>query len=609
MKSIACLLLAASAVHGLRLSAQEKVDLEAKLAAWKASQAGKQAEANGFLPPKTEHGNLEDGEIDDELVRFATTQKIVDDLNKQHSGAVFSTDNQFALMTEDEFAAFVKGSFKHETPKRQLRSDNVQLTLTQAQQEATDVDWTTNKCMSPVRDQGQCGSCWAFAAVGAAEAAHCLMTGSLVDFSEQQLVSCASSAGYGCQGGWPNKALDYISQTGLCTESGFPYASGRSKQNGSCHPACHKVPLVVGKTVVRSGEDMLQSVLDKQPVTVVVAADNDVWRNYKSGVVQYCPSAQSNHAVVAVGYGTTQDGQQHFKIKNSWGSQWGDSGYMYLKRGVGGKGTCNLAESLTFPEMIEPTTSQPWPTSTPQPTSTTRPTPTTQPPKTRHPSPKTRKPVPTPSLPVPTPSLPESTPSLPEPTSDQPEPTSNQPVPTPSLPEPTPSLPEPTSDQLEPTSNQPEPTSSLPEPTPSLPEPTSDQPEPTSNQPEPTSSLPEPASRFPRPTSNQPEPTSSLPEPASRFPRPTSNQPEPTSSLPEPASRFPRPTSRLPGPWPTRKPEPMMVSIEKSKEKPQGDCNGCNGCFDPAASRCLTADYDKEYCEYLTAEYGTKWCA
>uniref|UniRef100_A0A4W5LHS5 Peptidase C1A papain C-terminal domain-containing protein n=1 Tax=Hucho hucho TaxID=62062 RepID=A0A4W5LHS5_9TELE len=252
MKSIACLLLAASAVQGLRLSAQEKVDLEAKLAAWKASQAGKQAE--------------------------------------KHSGAVFSTDNQFALMTEDEFAAFVKGSFQHEAPKRQLRGDNVQLTLTQAQQEAAGVDWSTNKCMSPVRSQGSCGSCWSFTAVGAIETAHCLMTGSLVDFSEQQLVSCASSAGRGCEGG--------------CA-------------------------------------------LDKQPVTVVVEAGNNVWRNYKSGVVQSCPGAQSDHAVIAVGYGT-KDGQQHFKIKNSWGTGWGEQGYMYLKRGVSGKGMCNVAEMPAY---------------------------------------------------------------------------------------------------------------------------------------------------------------------------------------------------------------------------------------------------------------------
>ncbi|KDO33340.1 hypothetical protein SPRG_02147 [Saprolegnia parasitica CBS 223.65] len=342
MKSIPCLLLAASAAHGFSLADPEKADVAVKLAAWKASQAGKNAAANGFLPPKPAHGTVED----DEVARFAATQKIVDELNKQHKGAIFSTDNQFALMTEAEFAAFVKGAFKHEAPARQLRSDDVQLTLTQAQEEATEIDWTTSACMSPVRDQGVCGSCWAFAAVGAVEAAHCLVTNSLVDFSEQQLVSCASSAGYGCRGGWPNLALDYIAQTGLCTEAAFPYASGSTGKNGRCKNNCSKTKVLVGKSVNIQGEGALQTALDKQPVTVVVEAGNNVWRNYKSGVVQSCPGAQSDHAVLAVGYGT-KDGVQHFKIKNSWGASWGESGYIYLQRGVAGKGMCNVAEAPT----------------------------------------------------------------------------------------------------------------------------------------------------------------------------------------------------------------------------------------------------------------------
>ncbi|EQC31301.1 hypothetical protein SDRG_10904 [Saprolegnia diclina VS20] len=345
MKSIPCLLLAASAAHGFSLAGPEKAEVMTKLAAWKSSRAGKNAAVNGFLPPKPAHGNAED----DEVARFATTQKIVDELNKQHKGAVFSTDNQFALLTEAEFAAFVKGAFTHEAPVRQLRADDIQLTLTQAQQEATAIDWTTNKCMSAVRNQGSCGSCWAFAAVGAVEAAHCLVTQSLFDFSEQQLVSCASSAGYGCQGGWPNKALDYIAQTGLCTEAAFPYASGSTSQNGVCK-TCTKTKARVGKAVNIKGEGALQTALDKQPVTVVVEAGNNVWRNYKSGVVQSCPGAQSDHAVIAVGYGST-NGVNHFKIKNSWGTSWGEAGYIYLKRGVAGKGMCNVAEAPTYPKM------------------------------------------------------------------------------------------------------------------------------------------------------------------------------------------------------------------------------------------------------------------
>ncbi|KAH9160791.1 hypothetical protein AeNC1_018953, partial [Aphanomyces euteiches] len=100
---------------------------------------------------------------------------------------------------------------------------------------------------------------------------------------------------------------------------------------------------------------------------VVVEAGNEVWRNYKSGVVTQCPGKQSDHAVIAVGYGTST--HDYFKIKNSWGAQWGDSGYIYLQRGVGGKGMCNVVEGISFPTLTgtSPTTAPPSP-STDEPT-------------------------------------------------------------------------------------------------------------------------------------------------------------------------------------------------------------------------------------------------
>nr|AIG56409.1 secreted protein [Achlya hypogyna] len=423
MKTTSLLLLAIASTHALQLSAQEKDDLKAEIEAWKKSRAGQIAASNGLLPIKNESnlesGELEDGPADEEYERFAATKKIVAELNEANPSATFSTNNQFAMMTEEEFAAYVKGAFKSAPPARQLRGGRE---LTAAQREAAGVDWTTNQCMSDVRNQGQCGSCWSFAAVGAVEFGHCLVTGQRVDFSEQQLVSCAPSAGRGCQGGWPDKALDYIAQTGLCTESAFPYTSGSTEQDGQCQN-CQKTKVSTGNAVDISGESALQSALDKQVVTVVVEAGNNVWRNYQSGVVTQCPGAQSDHAVIAVGYGT-KDGVQHFKIKNSWGTGWGEQGYIYLQRGRGGKGMCNVAERPSYPELL-------------------------------------------------------GSPS---------------------------------------------------------------------------------------------QPTS---------------QPQPTG----------RPTTK---PKPTQKPKPT--------KKPQNACNGCNGCYYPAASQCLSADYDKEYCQYLAPQWGTQWC-
>ncbi|OQR89000.1 cysteine protease family C01A, partial [Achlya hypogyna] len=333
-----------ASASSLQMTNKERNELIDELNQWKKSQAGKTALVQGLLPPhpKTESFDA-NAKLEAELVRFATTKKVVEKLNAEHNGsAVFSTDNQFALMTDDEFKKYVQGAFGKPHKKRQLRGENIQLELTPAQREASGKDWTTSKCMPAVKNQGSCGSCWSFAAVGASAMAHCLVSGKLIDLSEQQLVSCASSAGQGCQGGWPNKALEYIAQTGVCTAADFPY----TQSNGQCKQSCRKNKLSIGRPVDIRGESALQSALDKQPVTVVVEAGNNVWRNYKSGIVKSCPGAQSDHAVIAVGYGNG-----FFKIRNSWGANWGEQGYMRLQKGSGGNGMCNVAEAPSYPSM------------------------------------------------------------------------------------------------------------------------------------------------------------------------------------------------------------------------------------------------------------------
>ncbi|CAK4148485.1 unnamed protein product [Aphanomyces euteiches] len=167
----------------------------------------------------------------------------------------------------------------------------------------------------------------------------------------------------------------------------YPYVSGTTGKTGSCQSSCAKKMLSIGKTVQTEGEAALVAALNKQPVSVLVEAGNEVWRNYKSGVITQCPGAQVDHAVTAVGYGTST--HDYFKIKNSWGAQWGENGYIYLQRGVGGNGMCNVVEYISYPTLTgtsvnAPSTSQPTvPPTTSAPTvkPTTAPTfsPTTKP--------------------------------------------------------------------------------------------------------------------------------------------------------------------------------------------------------------------------------------
>ncbi|KDO20394.1 hypothetical protein SPRG_22335 [Saprolegnia parasitica CBS 223.65] len=270
MKSIniATFCLCAAGTSALQLSTSDRQALQTELEAWKRSAAGKAAAEHGYVP-KTESGELGGKTL--ELERFAATKKVVAQLNLANPHATFTEKNPFALLSDDEFARFATGLGNATTPARALSIDGQ---LTPLQRAATGVDWSTDACMSGVRDQGACGSCWAFASVGAAEFAHCKATGALATFSEQQLVSCASSAGYGCQGGWPNKALDYLASTGACSGTSYPYTSGNSRASGQCDSGCSKAPLRLGASVTISGESALQSALEKHVVTVTVEANN-----------------------------------------------------------------------------------------------------------------------------------------------------------------------------------------------------------------------------------------------------------------------------------------------------------------------------------------------
>ena len=380
---------------GASLSTQERAALTDELKAWKNSQSGQVAVEQGYYHPNLSLMGEEDATpSEDELTRFYNTKLDIETLAKQNPNAKFSLDTPFTMMTNEEFAKFAHGSFLQDKSRR-LRADmNESAEKSEisemSEANAGTIDWTTSGCVTSVKNQGQCGSCWAFSTVAAVESANCLTGAKLVDFSSQQVTSCSTSGGYGCSGGFPSKALDWIAQNGLCTDASYPYTSGSTQQTGTCSTSCQSQHLSISGSVnVASGESSLETALNQQPIVVVVYAGNNVWKQYSGGVVSSCPQGQSDHAVLAVGYGSSTS--PFFKIKNSWGTSWGDHGYIYLQRGVGGKGTCNVAEAPTYPRMtgsVSPSTAPTSaPTQAPQPTATRTPQPTT----TRTPRPTATK--------------------------------------------------------------------------------------------------------------------------------------------------------------------------------------------------------------------------
>jgi C1A family cysteine protease len=236
--------------------------------------------------------------------------------------------NQFTHLTIEEFKAQYTGVQGGSA----LGPDDAHLGELEVGEIASSVDWSTDKSVvNPVKDQGQCGSCWAFSAVGTVESAYAIAAGKLGSYAEQQLVDCDTTGGsQGCNGGFNQYGISYIGSTGIAAESSYPYTA----TDGSCRSVSKALAAgaVSGYKSVGKNNAALQSALNTQPVSVTVDADNS-WQSYRSGVLSKSCGifGQIDHAVIAVGYDTSAD---TFKIRNSWGASWGEAGYVRVSNSV-----------------------------------------------------------------------------------------------------------------------------------------------------------------------------------------------------------------------------------------------------------------------------------
>ena len=195
-----------------------------------------------------------------------------------------------------------------------------------------DVDWTGQGAVTSVKDQGQCGSCWAFSTTGSLEGLSKLAYGSLSSFSEQQLVDCSGSYGnMACNGGLMDNAFKYIRDKGIVLESEYSYRA--VKQTCSKDGGAFKIS---GYTDVTNCNDLANAIVGR-PVSVAVDATN--WSAYKSGVFNNC-ATRLNHGVTLVGVS-----DQYWRIKNSWSAGWGESGFIRLARG----NTCGVCNMASYP--------------------------------------------------------------------------------------------------------------------------------------------------------------------------------------------------------------------------------------------------------------------
>ncbi|KAK5581385.1 hypothetical protein RB653_001417 [Dictyostelium firmibasis] len=279
---------------------------------------------------------------------FKKNMDFVHNWNTKGSETVLGL-NKHADLSNEEYRLNYLGTKAH-VKLNGIHKRNLGLRLNRPQfKQPLNVDWREKNAVTPVKDQGQCGSCYSFSTTGSVEGVTAIKNGTLVSLSEQNILDCSSSYGNeGCNGGLMTNAFEYIIDAGgINTEQSYPY---EMKVNDECKFQKNGVAAKISsyKEIEAGDENDLQNALLLNPVSVAIDASHNSFQLYTSGVYYEpaCSSEELDHGVLAVGMGS-ENGQDYYIVKNSWGPSWGLNGYIHMARNK--DNACGIATMASYP--------------------------------------------------------------------------------------------------------------------------------------------------------------------------------------------------------------------------------------------------------------------
>jgi len=285
-----------------------------------------------------EHG-ISYGTRDEYHFRYAQFRQTLNEVNMINSDPNMTHQvgiNYLATWTKEEKARLLGYRGESTKPKNYTTLDETKI--------ADSVNWVTKGAVTPVKNQGQCGSCWSFSTTGALEGAHQITSGNLVSLSEQQFVDC-DKVDQGCNGGLMDNAFTFAETHKIVPEASYPYTARR----GVCKPNIADLGVVQVSSytdVPPKSASQMKAALNKAPVAIAIEADQMSFQGYTGGVITSGCGQRLDHGVLAVGYGE-ENGTEYVLVKNSWGASWGVDGY--VKLGLN-ENACGFLNAASYPQ-------------------------------------------------------------------------------------------------------------------------------------------------------------------------------------------------------------------------------------------------------------------